>query len=156
MKSHIASAIVRQLNGIPNLYGIDPGGHTGLVHFSYGVLKESRTIPLKDLYVRCSESPFRGIVVVEEFTVYPWMSNKLMFDRVPAARAIGAVCVAATGATVIFQTAQRAKTIKHEDLRSVFPKVRIGSAHELDALRHVVVYITSQMAGIDATRRRVL
>jgi hypothetical protein len=157
MNKRYASALGKKLASLGTIYGVDPGGNTGFVKVCGGLIEEHMTYPLGDVYSLCASWNEKCLFVMEDFLLYPWVASKLSFDTLPAPRAIGAFYVAAhrTGSTVVMQTASAAKEAVENDLiHAVFPYIPQGTTkHEMDALRHVVLYTSLQLTRLDTRRR---
>lgn len=134
--------VLRDMNYV---VGIDPGENTGYVGLDQGEVMIHCTMNLDDLYVFCATiyAPPWHTFVMEEFLLYPANAQRLHFDRIPAARAIGAVEVLAKrlGSKVMYQTAHQAKEMVDDRLlRSVLALPHGMTKHEMDAARHIVAY----------------
>jgi len=108
----------------------------------------SETLSLDELYEVCANWEDPSPMVVEDFLLYPWMSERLAFSRLPSPRAIGSIETAArrSGASVVYQSASQAKEAVSPTLvRGVFGSTM--SRHELDAARHIVLFALRQTAA---------
>lgn len=154
--SKLAQIYIKKLETIPCLHAFDPGGNTGYVYVEYGKLVTKCTLPLARMYDFCASKQKPGPFIIEEYVLYPWAATSQAFDTIPSARVIGALQVAAriNGNSIVMQTASSAKdSVDNETIRRVFGAYANKSTkHELDALRHVLLYTSRQLTELDTRR----
>lgn len=78
---------------VNQLLAFDPGGENiGVAVFEAGNCVEQRVIKgRKDFYAWLIDQPVPDVVVVEDFKIFPHMSQKLIFNGLQVVRCIGAI-----------------------------------------------------------------
>lgn len=132
-----------------NLVAFDPGGTTGVVEVFEGKLYRHCGLDYEEILDRCGGkliSPWvhYDLWVIEDFRLYPWVSEKLAFDPMIPARVIGALEAAAKGAevTTVFQNAGEVKKFMNNKRLQEFGWFHsLNGDHERDAARHALHYM---------------
>lgn len=127
------------------LIGFDPGKNTGFVVFDEAVFKleQAGQVLIDDVPNLLRDLQHPTAIIVEAFRLYPWRSEGLSWNSLPAVQVIGQIKAWGVehGVGVNEQPASVRKTISNDMVKAFGlwrPTVR--QPHARDAARHILWY----------------
>lgn len=137
---------------------VDPGEETGLSIWEDDKLVEAQQMPLWEFidWLGATQGLVPGagpgpegmfnLVVCEDWALYPWMTEKLAWDKCRTARGIGAVTFICrhTGTDLVFQPAAIKDGAVGAGAEVHFLRPRHPNRHANDAIMHGVYYLAMQ------------
>lgn len=139
-----------------NWLSIDPGESTGWAWWENGSLREASTDSLWDVIDALSEAfgvsstgpadlKFEGLglIVMEDWALYPWKLKDLGWDKCRTARGIGAIELLCrlTGVQLVLQPAAIKKNAVAAGAEELFLRPLHENRHANDAIMHGVFYM---------------
>lgn len=130
--------------------GVDPGETTGWQEVHGETLTEGGQTPLWefiDLLWQTQNGPNPyGLIVCEDWRLYPWKLDEMAMDPCRTARGIGAIEFIArrTGTTMVFQGANIKESAKAAGAENFYVAPNHPNRHQNDAIQHVVFWLARQ------------